>query len=239
QLRATVSQFGVTSEPVRQMLDYIWSTQVLLPADCTNSRCLSASTKLQPATGGSLGMDLAAAVDTTLMTTRPHKIPTGVTGPLVLNDRCVGALLLGRSSSSLMGLFVLPGVIDADYNGEIMIMAHTPFPPIKVTKGQRIAQLVPLEQLTKNVAPLTTQPRDKKGFGSTGGLTLLTINLHERPRKQVVLEYGQSHCTLEGLLDTGADSTIVSPHCGPPQWPLQPATATVSGVGGLTLASQS
>ncbi|NXF28205.1 GA113 protein, partial [Rhodinocichla rosea] len=34
QLRATVSQFGVTSEPVKQMLDYIWGTQVLLPADC-------------------------------------------------------------------------------------------------------------------------------------------------------------------------------------------------------------
>ncbi|NWW37369.1 GAK8 protein, partial [Panurus biarmicus] len=34
QLRSTVSQFGVKSEPVRQMLDYIWNTQVLLPADC-------------------------------------------------------------------------------------------------------------------------------------------------------------------------------------------------------------
>ncbi|XP_068771048.1 endogenous retrovirus group K member 113 Gag polyprotein-like [Struthio camelus] len=34
QLRATVSQFGAHSEPVRQMLDYIWSTQILLPADC-------------------------------------------------------------------------------------------------------------------------------------------------------------------------------------------------------------
>ncbi|NXE07442.1 GAK8 protein, partial [Lophotis ruficrista] len=34
QLRSTVSQFGVKSEPVKQMLDYIWSTQVLLPADC-------------------------------------------------------------------------------------------------------------------------------------------------------------------------------------------------------------
>ncbi|NWZ18012.1 GA113 protein, partial [Agelaius phoeniceus] len=34
QLRSTVSQFGVTSEPTKQMLDYIWGTQVLLPADC-------------------------------------------------------------------------------------------------------------------------------------------------------------------------------------------------------------
>ncbi|XP_023791392.1 endogenous retrovirus group K member 8 Gag polyprotein-like [Cyanistes caeruleus] len=34
QLRSTVSQFGVTSEPVRQMIDYLWGTQILLPADC-------------------------------------------------------------------------------------------------------------------------------------------------------------------------------------------------------------
>lgn len=34
QLRQTVSQFGFKSEPVKQMLDYIWSTQLLLPGDC-------------------------------------------------------------------------------------------------------------------------------------------------------------------------------------------------------------
>ncbi|NXG49725.1 GAK9 protein, partial [Psilopogon haemacephalus] len=34
QLRSTVSQFGVTSEPARQMIEYIFGTQILLPADC-------------------------------------------------------------------------------------------------------------------------------------------------------------------------------------------------------------
>ncbi|NXT29067.1 GA113 protein, partial [Syrrhaptes paradoxus] len=34
QLRSTASQFGATSEPVKQMLDYLWNTQLLLPADC-------------------------------------------------------------------------------------------------------------------------------------------------------------------------------------------------------------
>ncbi|NWI52456.1 GA113 protein, partial [Calyptomena viridis] len=36
QLRATVSQFGVTSEPAKQMLDYIWNAYILLPNDCRN-----------------------------------------------------------------------------------------------------------------------------------------------------------------------------------------------------------
>ncbi|NXI27269.1 GAK6 protein, partial [Sterrhoptilus dennistouni] len=33
QLRATVSQFGVTSEPAKQMLDYLFNSTVLLPGD--------------------------------------------------------------------------------------------------------------------------------------------------------------------------------------------------------------
>uniref|UniRef100_A0A8C3UA08 dUTPase-like domain-containing protein n=1 Tax=Catharus ustulatus TaxID=91951 RepID=A0A8C3UA08_CATUS len=89
---------------------------------------------LQPATAGSLGLDLAAAVDVTFM----------------------------------QGLFVLPGVIDSDYTGELMIMAFTLFPPFTITKGQHIAQIIPLPQLTKGIAPLCQQPRQDKGFGSTG-----------------------------------------------------------------------
>lgn len=65
----------------------------------------------------------------------------------------MGALLLGRSSASMMGLFVLPGVIDADFTGEIQVMVHTPFPPIQITKGQRIAQLIPLEQTMRALSP--------------------------------------------------------------------------------------
>ncbi|NXG43263.1 GAK10 protein, partial [Psilopogon haemacephalus] len=34
QLRSTAGQYGVTSEPTRQMLDYIFGAQLLLPGDC-------------------------------------------------------------------------------------------------------------------------------------------------------------------------------------------------------------
>ncbi|NXT19735.1 GAK7 protein, partial [Syrrhaptes paradoxus] len=34
QLRATASQYGASGEPTRQILDYLWSSQVLLPVDC-------------------------------------------------------------------------------------------------------------------------------------------------------------------------------------------------------------
>ncbi|NXY59018.1 POK9 protein, partial [Callaeas wilsoni] len=168
QLRSTVSQFGFKGEPVKQMLDYIWGAQVLLPADCRGivKLIFTQHQHLQPATSGSLGMDLAATIDVTLMTSQPQKIPTGVKGPIRVGGRTMGALLLGRSSASMLGLFVLPGVIDTDYTGEIMIMIYTLFPPIQMNKGQRIAQLIPLEQTTKDLVPARKQERGADGFGS-------------------------------------------------------------------------
>uniref|UniRef100_A0A8C5TWC5 dUTPase-like domain-containing protein n=1 Tax=Malurus cyaneus samueli TaxID=2593467 RepID=A0A8C5TWC5_9PASS len=120
---------------------------------------------LQPATSGSLGMDLAAAVETTLLTTQPQKIATAIRGPISINGQAVGALIIGRSSASMLGLFVLPGVVDADYTGEIMVMVHTPFPPVTIQKGQRIAQVVPLVQMTEGIAPIKDTLRERGGFG--------------------------------------------------------------------------
>uniref|UniRef100_A0A8C5TUR1 dUTPase-like domain-containing protein n=1 Tax=Malurus cyaneus samueli TaxID=2593467 RepID=A0A8C5TUR1_9PASS len=139
---------------------------------CSPSGTLQPASALQPATRGSLGLDLAASVDSTLLTSQPQKIPTAVRGPLIIDGQPVGALLLGRSSASMLGLFVLPGVIDADYMGEIMVMVYTPFPPVNIWRGQRIAQAVPLDQLSKSIAPVKDTPRAEDGFGSTGGLTL-------------------------------------------------------------------
>uniref|UniRef100_A0A8C3NGG2 Uncharacterized protein n=1 Tax=Geospiza parvula TaxID=87175 RepID=A0A8C3NGG2_GEOPR len=169
------------------------------------------SASLQPATAGSLGMDVASSVAVTLMTTQLEKVPTGIKGPIIIDGQPMGALLLGRSSATMLGLFVLPGVIDADFTGEVCVMVYTPFPPIQIEKGQRIVQLVPLEQMTKSLPPRQSQSRGERGFGSTGGLTLLTINLNDWPKRTVIIEYQGGKQTLEGLLDTGADSSIISP----------------------------
>ncbi|KGL84207.1 hypothetical protein N309_00500, partial [Tinamus guttatus] len=158
---------------------------------------------------GSLGLDLAAAIDITLYTDRPTRIPTGNKGPVTINEQAYGALLLGRSAASIMGLFVLPGVIDADYTGEIQIMAYTPYPPLKIERGQRIAQLVPLPQITAGLIPEGMDSRGTKAFGPTG-LTLLTLDLKDRPRKTVNIAYKGEEIATTALLDTGADTSIIS-----------------------------
>lgn len=58
----------------------------------------------------------------------------------------MGALLVGRSSSGINGLVILPGVIDADYEGQIHIIAYTLQPPLTIQKGTRVAQLVVIQR---------------------------------------------------------------------------------------------
>ncbi|NWY34882.1 POK9 protein, partial [Pheucticus melanocephalus] len=244
QLRATVSQFKVTGEPTKQMLDYIWGTQILLPADSRSvANCCQRhnidSTSLRPATAESIGLDLEASVAVDLLTTQPEKVPTRIKGPIIIARQPIGALLLKRSSATMLRLFVLPRVIDADFTGKICVIVHTLFPPIQIEQGQKIAQLVPLEQLTKTLTPRQPQSRGARGFSSTGRLTLLTMNLNDRPKRAVIIAYQEEQHTLESLLDTGADSSIISPDFWPHNWPLQPSTVTVTGVGGLTLAKKS
>uniref|UniRef100_A0A8B9BAS6 dUTPase-like domain-containing protein n=1 Tax=Anser brachyrhynchus TaxID=132585 RepID=A0A8B9BAS6_9AVES len=106
---------------------------------CSPAATITTVDTLSARTRGSAGVDVSTVIDATLCGTHVHKIPLNVKGP-VGNDCSV--LLLGRSSTTLTGLFVLPGIIDADYNGQIQAMAWTPSPPLSIQKGTRIAQLI-------------------------------------------------------------------------------------------------
>ena len=156
-------------------------------------------------------------------------IPTGVMGPLGDGH---SALLLGRSSVTRMGLFVLPGVIDADHTGEIKIMAWTPSPPCFIPKGQKIAQLVPFHSMTKPGI------RDRTGgFGSTDKpVVLWTTQLSKDKPLLPCLVNGRQ---LLGLVDTGADVTIIKSSDWPSEWPLRDPNSAIVGVGGLQQPKQS
>ncbi|KFP00859.1 hypothetical protein N300_14979, partial [Calypte anna] len=159
---------------------------------------------------GSLGLDLAAAVDIALYHTGIHTIPTGIFGPIKINGQLVGGLIIGRSSAYVLGLIVETGVIDKDTEGEIFIIAHTMFPPLFIPKGQRLAQLVPLPHMTVAVPPLSTEPRGKGCLGSSGGISLPVIDLSTRPKTACRLSYlGHTITLKKALLDTGADSCII------------------------------
>ncbi|NWQ90455.1 POK9 protein, partial [Burhinus bistriatus] len=158
---------------------------------------------------GSAGLDLATAHTVTLLDSSVHLLSTDISSPLPPKTQ---ALLLGRSSTTLTGLFVLPGVIDADSTNEIKIMAWTPFPPCTVPKGSRIAQLV---LIPKEVCPPTlNQPHQQRqgGFGSTRDPQILWVQSisQKRPICQCTLIRGGQQVVLSGIIDTGADVTVIS-----------------------------
>jgi dUTPase len=53
-----------------------------------------------------------------------------------------GILILGKSSPTIRGFQVYPGVIDEDYTREIKIMAQAPSAFVAVSPENKIVQLV-------------------------------------------------------------------------------------------------
>ncbi|KFQ22042.1 hypothetical protein N332_12167, partial [Mesitornis unicolor] len=158
---------------------------------------------------GSLGFDLETGLDATLIDTRIQKIPSTAVGPLYNKKGGIGGLLLGRSSAGVKGLLILPGVIDTDYTGRIYIMVHTVSPPMHIPKGSRIAQIVhlqnPLGPLTR-----TAKYRGDQGFGSSGATVCFSVKMEQRLMMRITMSQQGKARSINAMLDTGADVTIIS-----------------------------
>lgn len=127
------------------------------------------------ATAGAAGLDLRACMDTAL-TIEPgqtHLIPTGIA--IHIGDPGYAAMILPRSGLGHKNGIVLGnlvGLIDADYQGQLMVSlwnrGHQTF---TIQPMDRIAQLVivPVIQVEFNVVEeFTESDRGAGGFGSTG-----------------------------------------------------------------------
>lgn len=127
------------------------------------------------ATTGSAGLDLRAAIDAAI-TLEPGQtvlIPTGMA--IHLDDANYAALILPRSGLGHKHGIVLGnlvGLIDSDYQGELMVSTwnrgQTAF---TIEPFERIAQLVivPVVQAQFNIVDdFNASDRGVSGFGSTG-----------------------------------------------------------------------
>jgi dUTP pyrophosphatase len=127
------------------------------------------------ATPGSAGLDLRACLDAPL-TLEPGEtklVPTGLA--IHLDDPGYAALILPRSGLGHKHGIVLGnlvGLIDSDYQGELMISTwnrgHTTF---TLNPLERLAQLVivPVVQAQFNIVDdFEASERGAGGFGSTG-----------------------------------------------------------------------
>jgi dUTP pyrophosphatase len=126
------------------------------------------------ATPGSAGMDLSAAVRTPIILEPGQRtlIPTGFAIELPNTHE---AQIRPRSGKALREGFTLvnsPGTIDADYRGEVGVIAiNLGQDAVTVYRGDRIAQMViaPVSQARiLEVEDLSRTERGGGGFGHTG-----------------------------------------------------------------------
>ncbi len=127
------------------------------------------------ATAGSAGIDLRACLDAALdLDPGDTKlIPTGIA--IHLADPQLAAVIIPRSGLGhkhgvVLGNLV--GLIDSDYQGELMISCwNRGAAPFRVEPGERIAQLVvvPVVQVEFDVVEsFAASERGSGGFGHTG-----------------------------------------------------------------------
>ena len=127
------------------------------------------------ATGGSAGLDLRACLDAPLLLEpgQTHLVPTGLA--IHLDDPGLAAVLLPRSGLGHKHGIVLGnlvGLIDSDYQGQVMVSAwNRSAHPFTIEPGDRIAQMVivPVVQVALEVVEsFDKSPRGAGGFGSSG-----------------------------------------------------------------------
>jgi dUTP pyrophosphatase len=131
------------------------------------------------ATPGDAGADLVTTTDEVV---DPGERVTVGTGVAIALPEGYAAFVHPRSGlAARVGLSVVntPGTIDSGYRGEIRIclINHDLREPIKLRRGDRIAQLVVQRvehAVFREVADLGETRRGTGGYGSTGGHAVLS-----------------------------------------------------------------
>ncbi|AAZ55968.1 deoxyuridine 5'-triphosphate nucleotidohydrolase [Thermobifida fusca YX] len=123
---------------------------------------------------GDAGADLVTAEDVVLAPGERATVRTGIA--IALPDGYAAFIHPRSGLAARHGLTVVnaPGTVDAGYRGEIKVplLNTDPATPVKLTRGDRIAQLV-IQRVERaafvEVDELSDSARGAGGFGSTGG----------------------------------------------------------------------
>ena len=180
---------------------------------------------LQAATSKSACTDIPSPYDRELIELyNPHKMPTGYYGSIPPGTM---GLILGRSSCTMRSLMVLTGVMDEDYEGEIHGMVNVmKMGNVYLQKGESFAQLLFLPY----VKPMKVSDKVRQGgFGSTNLTAALSTLLKEHQKLMLTLCIQGNNFT--GMLDTGANISIIRAAEWPLDWGKVIAPSRLLGVG--------
>ena len=121
---------------------------------------------------GDAGVDLYAAEDYTLQPGERTVVATGIAIAIPRGYEAQVRPKSGRAAKEGLSVVNSPGTIDADYRGEVGVIAiNLGNEAIKIEQGQKVAQMVfnqVEEALFEEVKELEETKRGDGGFGSTG-----------------------------------------------------------------------
>jgi len=121
---------------------------------------------------GDSGFDVCSTINTILQPSEYLAIPTGLSFEIPENFEIQVRPRSGLAINHGVTVLNTPGTIDSTFKGEVKIILinHSKI-PFEISKGFRIAQLVPMK-ISKvemiETLELSTSQRGENGFGSTG-----------------------------------------------------------------------
>ncbi|RMC18280.1 hypothetical protein DUI87_04162 [Hirundo rustica rustica] len=133
-------------------------------------------------------------------------------------------IVIGDCKHTPQEIEILPGTL-VNNPGRIALWLCCTHPPIYLPKNQIVAQIIP----TRGSGNISEIPKACPVQAIT----------EERPRVECEFSVGGEALHITGLLDMGADVTVVPEKDWPSHWALQNVAGHVQGVGGLQLARQS
>jgi dUTP pyrophosphatase len=123
-------------------------------------------------TAGSAGMDLRADEPVELAPGERKLVPTGIAVAIPPGYEGQVRPRSGLALRHGVGMVNAPGTVDSDYRGEVgVILVNWGQETVRITRGERIAQLVvaPVTRaVLREVTELPQSDRGGGGFGSTG-----------------------------------------------------------------------
>ena len=111
------------------------------------------------------GLDLYSNINIDIEVGSKKKLNTAICISLPENSY---GFIIDKSSLASKGLLTLGKVINKDYTGEIIVIMTSLIEPIKIKKGQKIAQLIVSNIMypeIKKVKLLRDTGKDNEGFG--------------------------------------------------------------------------
>lgn len=162
-------------------------------------------------------------------------VSTGVTGT---SRKRQDFLIIGKERNRILGLVVFPSIVSANYNEELTVLAQAWNPPLVIPARTPIARAI---ALPANIIEHLTECQ-QVSFGSSGVTPDVFWVQHigrDRPQLTCSLTCNNKTVQITGLVDTGADVTVISHMFWPKEWTLVTPLDSLSGIGGATVCLQS